>query len=523
MRLPAILPLSLLLTACSSSIGISPDGGRPLGDANLATDIELATDIGNSTWQANVLVEPVSTEDDSGLASSSKLRVTFEPVAAAGVDHYEIQVAETSTSSLFSLDTIWRSDGFPTFLTELSSDTEYQITVRACAASDCSQQRPSASGTGRTAVETWRLAGTGGSVTGVSKIIENGNVQPHAFRFGSWAGTDYEGRVQVYYLPFKNDPDHGTRIALTSAKATDFASSIKFDVLDGVGLKMTAKEPPVLRFGGTPQALPMTQGADVRVRLFEVFGDIDPHSGIGYIDSQDALGQDFHPGATPICDEMDYEDGGACEFSYVIGSDKSTSLPAPKIHSAMQFKIAYPTSDSAPWNGAVGTPMIFTAHLSATECSQTLFNGGYAVWDGTKWDIQYGSDGCPLILPQVQAPSPLHLGATRYKLYFTKNAMKRNEQESSVKPFTVIYGDAARTGDATVLDFEDWESSTDDARNIEVQWPDGTALSAEDESRLDDYAHILPTGDPSLQVMYSNVATSDSPVPFIGALRLMNP
>ncbi len=55
-------------------------------------------------------------------------------------------------------------------------------------------------------------------------------------------------------------------------------------------------------------------------------------------------------------------------------------------------------------------------------------------------------------------------------------------------------------------------------------WPDGTLLTDQDQSRLDDYVIFAPTPDPAKLIMYSNMSSGRAQsVPFIGSAWLLNP
>jgi hypothetical protein len=87
----------------------------------------------------------------------------------------------------------------------------------------------------------------------------------------------------------------------------------------------------------------------------------------------------------------------------------------------------------------------------------------------------------------------------------------------------MLYADAQVSGDATRVDFEDWEPLAS-ARKAHYLWPDGQSLGESDESRLDDYWIFAPTNDPKRLVMYSNMsAAAPGAMPFIGSAILVNP
>jgi hypothetical protein len=125
---------------------------------------------------------------------------------------------------------------------------------------------------------------------------------------------------------------------------------------------------------------------------------------------------------------------------------------------------------------------------------------------------------------------PVHRGGTHYAMYFSHNEGLTSGDGATIKPWSVVYADAARTGDANVLDFADWETP-DAARAPTVLAPDGTELSEDLTSRLDDYSVFSPTGDGATWAMYTNLScspetcdcTTDCPAPFIGMAVLLNP
>lgn len=217
------------------------------------------------------------------------------------------------------------------------------------------------------------------------------------------------------------------------------------------------------------------------------------------------------------------------EYWQVQGSGNTFSR-ATKIvsdgNAARQFKIGYPTRTDWRWGGEPGTFMVITADFDAPCASEAFFNAAYAIWGGRRWVLQYDPSGCPKYMPEVQAPLPVHLGAARYKMYFSHNPLRRGAMSDplrDLKPLQIIYADGGLTGEPGYVDFEDWEQVAQ-AREVHFLWPDGSLLELAHESQLDDYMIFMPTGNPSLQIMYSNMATPGSrELPFIGMAVLVNP
>jgi hypothetical protein len=88
----------------------------------------------------------------------------------------------------------------------------------------------------------------------------------------------------------------------------------------------------------------------------------------------------------------------------------------------------------------------------------------------------------------------------------------------------LLYADGERSGDVGVVEFDDWEP-VEAAREIHYVFEDGTLLTDEEESRLDDYVVFAPTPDPMRLIMYSNMSSASANVapPFIGSAVLINP
>ena len=245
-----------------------------------------------------------------------------------------------------------------------------------------------------------------------------------------------------------------------------------------------------------------------------------------HLDSQDGYGgRDFHRGRETRCGTLaDYAPGGGCEPALDIGVDVDGARGFPGIESARQFKVLYPTRDSWVWDCSPGTTLWFTTEWRGERrCSAFGFNAAFAVWDGARWQVADAGDGCPKMLAGVQAPMPVHLGGAHYKLYFNRHRTAGPQGPMpGPKPMQVLYADGERTGDAARVEFEDWEP-LDAARELHYVFADGTALTEDEESRLDDYVILAPTADPRLLIMYSNMSSSGGALPFIGSAVLINP
>jgi hypothetical protein len=117
-----------------------------------------------------------------------------------------------------------------------------------------------------------------------------------------------------------------------------------------------------------------------------------------------------------------------------ISADSATH---PGLKEVRQAKLVLPTLDDWRWDGAEGTMMLVTLHLegSGEGCSDVFFNMGYAIWDGSSWELAYDG-GCPRHWAAVQAPYPVPLGGGRYKIYFnpptTTNIMEPTAARASL-------------------------------------------------------------------------------------------
>ena len=122
-----------------------------------------------------------------------------------------------------------------------------------------------------------------------------------------------------------------------------------------------------------------------------------------WIDSADGyLGLDFNAGAATTCSAAaDYSVGGGCAPRVAIAVEGDAEGNA-RITNARQFKVAWPTLESPHWDLAPGTFMVFTVDR-VQGCSTFGFNHAYAVWDGTRWSVQYAANGCPKLFTSAQA------------------------------------------------------------------------------------------------------------------------
>ena len=470
------------------------------------------------------------------VGSSTRLRVSWTPPTDYEVDTYALRAIDQVTGAQVGM--VVPGDRSSAVLEQLKAGTTYTLQLTACLDPVCIYLLPAEEdGVGQTDEEVWQIQGTGASFDTAVSVVEDGNTKPYALPFGSWSGQGLEGRLQLYYDPY-TPSEKGVRMALTAGPATDGASVSQFEPVAGVGLRRrTANDPTAV--GPTPatfQAVPLAWPDVPAIRLFYESEDPDGRGRVYSLDSWDGyLGQDFNSDdASAMCEIPDYGTGGPCEPSLVLGVDGDAVGANPGVEQVRQFKMGYPTTDSFLWDGAPGTFMFLTVHLTdaASTCSATYFNAGYAVYDGTDWALQYEPpDGpgqpCPLLFKGVQSPTPVHIRGVRYKLYYSRNHATDPAAAGpgAVKPVQLLYGDGAVFGSPTVVDYGDWEG-LDLARPVHFLWPDGTSLTEDEESGLDDFQVLMPTGDPALQVMYTNMPcegpSCPSPV-FIGMAVLLNP
>lgn len=499
-----------------------PDGASG-GTVSVSTRDGSTSDTTALAPPAGVTVSPVGEQTVGGqkFGSSSKLSVAWTAPAYT-VDHYEVAAAESLQG------TVVTASGKTTSatLTGLKAATAYTVTVKACVDAPCRRSGSAAAVAGTTATEYWQLKGTGNTTAGLTKIVSDGNVRISATRFGPEAGTVTANRIQLYYGPMGNGSGRQaltTALTNTATSATDAASYLSFTGSGSrTGLITPSPAAPLVELVATGQGVPMTNG---KVRLFFEAQGTDKKTRIYAIDSVDGFtGQDFNSGSATTCSTAaDYSAGGGCVLTTVVGVEGDTTLPNAKIPNARQNKVGFPTQSDWRWDGAAGTFMVFTTDR-INGCVNSNMNHGYAVWDGTKWNVQYAANGCPKLFTNAQAAFPLHVGGTRYKLYYGDPSITTGRGPGNlpfVGPKKLIYSDGSASGDLSRVDFEDWEAQTA-ARDVVFLWPNGDKLNDTAEGYIDDYHFLAPTGNLDLQVMYLAI-TNGTEIPFASAAVLLNP
>ncbi len=462
----------------------------------------------------------------STFSSSGKLRVQWSPTTTFAVSSYEITATESLKNTAVTL--VVAAGKTSDTLKGLKSGTKYSISIKACTDAGCKTAAYcGAFALGTTAEEYWQLQGTGSTTSTLTKIVSDGNTLNYAFTYGSWGSDSLRGYIRYYYNS-TNGNEKGIKPARSKQipKAGDNASATAFTGYTGYGVTYSgyATGGRSFSFIGQSQELPY-QG---KIRAFFEATTEDGRTRIYQIDSKDGyVGLDFNAGASTLCkDASDFNAGGNCDYQLVLGTDIDGVSANPNVTDIRQFKIGYPTQDSWLWDGKVGTFMVATFDLpgvarpgTRTNCAQYRFTTGFATWDGSKWALQYNGS-CPKLFDGMQAPSAVHLGGNRYKIYFNYNKSlpdKPFDPRTVTKPMHVIYAEAS----GSAMKFEDWETMLQ-ARPLNYLWPDGTFVNELQESKLDDYHFFAPTGDLDFQVQYSNINDGSS-FPFVTAAVLLNP
>ena len=461
------------------------------------------------------------------LTSSSQLTVTWTPGAGEAVHHFEVVARETVQGT--EVRTSAAASATRATVTGLKAATTYAVTVVACSNEACSSSSTSAGASGETDTEYWQLGGTGNTVDRLTKIVSDGNARLSATRFGPDAGQ-MAGRVQLYYGPMgqmttTRQSQLSAAVAAGTADPANPDSYLTFTSRAGSsGLIAPATPATLVTNMNTGQGVPIAREKGGFVRLFFEAQGVDGRTRAMSIDSKDGYyGLDFNAGAATTCSTAaDYSAGGGCEPTVAIPVDGDAGGNS-KITHARQFKVAWPTLDSPHWDMAVGSFMVFTSDR-VTGCSDYQQNHGYAVWDGTKWVVQYRDNGCPKLFTSAQAAFPFHSGGARYRLYYGDPSITTGRATGNLPflgPKKLIYADGSVSGIPGVVDFEDWEAQTA-ARDVVFLWPNGEQLDARAEGYIDDYHFLTPTGDPNLQVMYITI-TDGAIVPVAVAAVLLNP
>ena len=462
------------------------------------------------------------------ISSSSRLAVAWTPGAGDQTHHFEVVARESVQGTAVRVSASASATSLT--LSSLKAATTYAVTVVACANEACTASASSASVSGSTDTEYWQFGGSGNTVDRLTKIVSDGNARLSATRFGPDAGA-MANRVQLYYGPLgsattSRQAQLSVGVASAAATAASSGTYLAFTSRAGASGLIAPTAPATLVTDMTTgQGVPVSRDKGGFVRLFFSAQGADGRTRAMWVDSRDGyFGLDFNSGSATTCSTAaDYSAGGGCEPTVAIAVEGDVNGNSKIIHSR-QFKVAWPTLDSPHWDMSVGSFMVFTSDR-VTGCSDYQQNHGYAVWDGTRWVVQYRDNGCPKLFTSAQAAFPFHSGGARYRLYYGDPSITDGRATSGGLPFLgpkkMIYADGAVSGLPGVVDFEDWEAQTS-ARDIVFLWPNNDQMDARAEGYIDDYHFLTPTGDTSLQVMYVTI-TDGAIVPIAVAAVLLNP
>jgi len=488
-------------------------------------DIVMCSPSSSLSPPTSVAVTDVGSQSvgSSVFSSSTKLTVTWVAPTDYTVDHYAISASETVGNTSLSYSAA--STATSATLTGLKAATSYSIAVYACKDATCTEAGSATAVTATTSEEYWQLQGSGNSVSTLTKPVSDGNARLSATRFGAEAGAA-ANTVQFYYGPLGVSGQ-----AMASSGAVSPSSPASY--LSGFtsyastsGLRSPTSATSGIQNIMTGQGVPLSAAMGAKVRLFFESNDADGKTRIYSVDSVDGyVGRDFNLGSATTCSAAaDYLPSGNCPATVVIGVEGDATNPTSKISAARQNKIAWPTLTDWRWDGAVGTFMVFTVD-QISGCTTATHNHAYAVWNGTTFVPQFDSSGCPKTFKSAQAAVPMHVGDVRYKMYYGDPSITTGRIAGSSLPFVgpkkLIYADGRSSGDASIVDYEDWED-VGNARNVVFLWPNGDQLNDAAEGHIDDFHFLTPTGSIDIQVLYMTI-TDGSVTPFAATAILLNP
>jgi hypothetical protein len=475
-------------------------------------------------WDAALRAEApiVTNAEGKAYRSSSRIEVAFAGIEG-GAHHYRLVATERGGRAVGLVD-VPATDRSARF-DRLPAGTRVTIDITACLDAACSSSASLTSNdrvTVATEQEVWQIQSSGETIESATRIVADGNVKIHATRFGPEAPAEVRGRVQIYYGPM-TPTAKGLAVGVSEVASADPLSVLRFTSLAGQsGLVSPDPDSTLVADVATGQAVPLARGF---IRLFFEALGADGRTRIMHIDSQDGwIGRDFNKGPSTVCSTAaDYASGGPCAPTVDVGiaTDPGGN---PGFTDARQFKIGYPLLDDWLFQETPGTFMVITVS-GATACTRASRTSAYALWDGARWVVQYGPNGCPRLFENIQAPMPVHVGGGRYKMYFGNPTEMSGVVPGSRLPWLgpkrVAYADAAATGDPNVVEFEDWEPLAS-ARDVRFVWPSGRELTLTESGYLDDFVMLMPRGDPGQQVMYTAMTDGRVP-PFATMAVLLNP
>ena len=472
------------------------------------TGVKLA-EVGKQTVGANTF------------GASSKLEVTWTAPAGYTADRYVITATEALMNTSVSAQAL--ANATSATLTGLKAATAYSVVVKACKDAACAASGSAASVSATTPTEYWQLQGSGNTTATLTQPVSDGNARLSATRFGPEAGMA-ANTVQLYYGP---KGVSGLATATTGViSASSPSSFLTFTSNASTSGLISPANATGIKTVATGQGVPMMGAMGNKVRLFFEAGDVNGKNRIYSVDSVDGyVGRDFNAGSESTCTtNADYLATGNCPTTLVIGIEGDGAQGNPKIPNARQNKVAWPTLTDWRWDGAVGTFMVFTTD-KITGCATSGFNHGYAVWNGSKFVVQYDAAGCPKLFKSAQAALPLHIGEARYKMYYGDPSLTTGKNTAINFPFLgpkkLIYADGRSTATVNTVEFEDWEDVSA-GRDVQFLWPNGDVLDARAEGYIDDFQFLTPTGSLDLQVLYLTI-TDGNVVPFAATAILLNP
>lgn len=457
------------------------------------------------------------------LASSSRLLLNWIAPAGGAVDHHEITAVDIVGNTRVSVQVPGSATSVT--LTGLKSATPYSLVVRSCQDSACTRAASAAAVSATTPTEVWQLQGTGHTVATLLQPVADGNARLSATRFGPDAGS-VANTVQFYY-----GPRGVSGLAVASSATVSAASPASYlsftSHAANTGLRSPTGASSGIQAIMTGQGVPLSAALGAKLRLFFEANDADGRTRIYSVDSVDGyVGRDFNvsAAASTCTTSADYQPNGNCPATLRVGVQADGANGNDRLNAARQHKLAWPNLDDWRWDGAAGSFMVVTVDAIA-GCTTATHNQAYAVWDGSRFVVQYASDGCPKLFKNAQAAVPMHLGGARYKLYFGDPSVTSGRVAGSALPFVgpkkLIYADGASTSAAQTVEFEDWETVAQ-ARQVQFLWPDGEALDDKAEGYIDDFHVLAPTGSLDLQVLYLTI-TDGVVIPFAAAAVLLNP